>query len=103
KPAMPMGMAPLGEAEIALIGQWIDQIKGPVIANGKATGAKQHPWPYTKLIAPEIPEVKQKEWVKNPIDAFVLAKLEEKGMQPAPLVNKRVLLRRLYFDLIGLP
>jgi mono/diheme cytochrome c family protein len=63
--------------------------------------------------APPVPSVKDKSWVKTPVDAFVLAKLEEKNMQPAALPNtgtpdemrkkKESLLRRAYFDLIGLP
>jgi hypothetical protein len=42
-------------------------------------------------------------WVKSPIDRFILARLEEKGLKPAPPADKRTLLRRAYFDLIGLP
>ncbi|MBL8216589.1 MAG: DUF1553 domain-containing protein [Bryobacterales bacterium] len=49
------------------------------------------------------PEVKNTAWVRSPIDAFVLAKLEAAGVAPAPAADKRVLARRLYFDLIGLP
>ena len=60
-------------------------------------------WPYTTLEKPDVPPVQQGEWVANPIDAFVLAKQELHGLSPAPLVAPRVLLRRLYFDLIGLP
>ena len=41
--------------------------------------------------------------VRNPIDAFILAKLKEKGLKPAPPADKRTLLRRAHFDLIGLP
>ena len=44
-----------------------------------------------------------KQWEGNPIDAFVLAKLREKGLTPAPPADKRTLIRRAYFDLIGLP
>ena len=42
-------------------------------------------------------------WVRNPVDAFVLAKLTEKGLAPSPEADRRTLIRRLYFDLIGLP
>lgn len=53
--------------------------------------------------APSIPNPKKPAWVKNPIDAFILAKQEENDLRPAPPASPRTLLRRLYFDLIGLP
>ena len=49
------------------------------------------------------PKWKVPAWIANPIDAFVLAKLESKGMTPAPLIGKRELMRRVTFDLTGLP
>jgi hypothetical protein len=52
---------------------------------------------------PASREPKSAAWVRNPIDAFVLAKHEEKGLKPAPQAERRVLLRRLSFDLTGLP
>ena len=60
-------------------------------------------WLLHKPAAPAIPQVKNTAWVVNPIDAFVLQKLEANGMSPAPPASKRALLRRVYFDLIGLP
>ena len=50
-----------------------------------------------------MPAVKQAGWVRNPIDAFILARLEAQGLTPAPAASKAALLRRAYFDLIGLP
>jgi hypothetical protein len=50
-----------------------------------------------------VPAVKDVAWVKNDIDRFVLAKLEEKQLQPVKLADRRTLIRRVYFDLIGLP
>jgi hypothetical protein len=52
---------------------------------------------------PAVPEVKDKTWVRNPVDAFILAKLEANGLRPAPPADRRTLLRRVYLDLIGLP
>ncbi len=49
------------------------------------------------------PEVSDRGWVRNPIDTFVLARLEREGMKPTAEAERRVLIRRLYFDLIGLP
>ena len=100
KPQMPLGGDPLSEKEIILISQWIDQV--PTDTQAQAASDKLS-WPWTKLALPEVPQVKRTEWVKNPIDAFILATLEEKGMDPAPTVSDRALLRRLYFGLIGLP
>jgi hypothetical protein len=52
---------------------------------------------------PAIPDVHQRDWVRNPIDAFVLARLEAENIQPSPEANSTTLLRRLSFDLTGLP
>ncbi|MFN0112279.1 MAG: DUF1549 and DUF1553 domain-containing protein [Blastocatellia bacterium] len=62
--------------------------------------------PYWAFVTPQrsaIPPVKNQSWVRNPVDAFVLAKLEEKGLQPSLPADKRTLLRRVTFDLTGLP
>ncbi len=53
--------------------------------------------------APKIPSVKNSEWVNNPIDHFILSKLEQPGLKPAKRAKKNALIRRAYFDLIGLP
>jgi cytochrome c553 len=60
-------------------------------------------WAYQPLLRAEPPKVKNQSWVKSPIDAFVLQKLEEKGLQPAPPADRLTLLRRATFDLTGLP
>ncbi|MEP7338788.1 MAG: DUF1549 and DUF1553 domain-containing protein [Acidobacteriota bacterium] len=60
-------------------------------------------WAFRKPIRSALPPVKNSAWVKNPIDAFVLAKLEEKSLQPSSPADKRTLLRRVTFDLTGLP
>ena len=100
-PQMPLNGEPLSEEQVEAIAQWIDELE---VAPVQQAAAPEKPgWPWTPLEKPAVPQVSGKRWVKNPIDAFVLAKLEEKGMEPAPPVNRRQLLRRLYFDLIGLP
>ncbi|MCB1229556.1 MAG: PSD1 domain-containing protein [Verrucomicrobiae bacterium] len=83
---------PLTEKEKANLRQWI------------AEGAvwPKH-WAYADLVKPEPPQVKQADWVKNPIDAFVLARLEKEGVEPSPQADTVSLIRRLYVDLIGLP
>src|SRR5262245_23078321 len=75
-----------------ILKRWIDE------------GAKfdQH-WAYVKPARPAIPEVKNKAWVRNAIDAFIAQGHERNGMSPAPEADKITLLRRLSFDLRGLP
>jgi hypothetical protein len=60
-------------------------------------------WSLQKISRPDPPAVKNVEWVQNPIDAFILAKLEAKGLAPAPPADSATLIRRVTFDLIGLP
>ncbi len=60
-------------------------------------------WSFQKTERPAIPPVKQPAWVRNSIDAFILAKLEARGLKPLPAADKRVLIRRVTLDLIGLP
>jgi hypothetical protein len=60
-------------------------------------------WAFRKPVRPAIPSVKNKSWVRTPIDAFILARLEEKGLVPSPPADKSTLLRRVTFDLTGLP
>lgn len=77
----------------ALIGRWIEQ------------GAKyeQH-WAYSPIVRPEFAKLKKhQKLVANPIDAFVLARLESEGIEPSALADRATLLRRLSLDLIGLP
>lgn len=67
-------------------------------------GANWEPhWSLVAPLRPVVPHVKDSKWVKNPIDAFVLAKLEAAGLDPAPQADRATLIRRLSFDLIGLP
>jgi cytochrome c553 len=60
-------------------------------------------WAFQPVKDPAVPAVKNKAWVKSPIDAFILAALEKKGLKPAPAADKRTLIRRVTFDLTGLP
>jgi mono/diheme cytochrome c family protein len=64
--------------------------------------ARQY-WAYQPVKRPIIPSVKSSQWVANPIDAFVLSKLEAKGLTPSPPADRVALVRRAYYDLIGLP
>ncbi len=60
-------------------------------------------WAFVPPKKPGLPSVKAKWWAQNPLDTFVLAKLEEKGLSPAPPTGRRTLIRRATFDLTGLP
>ncbi|HEX4227701.1 MAG TPA: DUF1553 domain-containing protein [Bryobacteraceae bacterium] len=63
---------------------------------------KDH-WAFVAPVRPPLPAVKDASWVRNPIDAFILAKLEANGLEPAPEAGRRTLIRRVTLDLIGLP
>lgn len=88
--------------EIALLRAWIDQ--GATWSGGpaKPPGAWWSLQPLTPVQPPPLPEDAAR-WTRNPIDSFVRAKLSEKGLAPSPQADRRTLLRRIYFDLIGLP
>lgn len=107
---MPPKGEKLSDQEIADLTEWVrrgapdPRTAAPVGASGKSYGGvgKNH-WAFQPVKKPAIPEIKNKEWVKNPVDAFVLAKLEENGMNPNSPAAKTTLIRRVYFDLVGLP
>ncbi len=67
-----------------------------------AVAPEQH-WAFRPVRRPEVPAARDRAWVRTPIDAFVLARLEKAGLRPAPPADRRTLLRRVYLDLIGLP
>ncbi|HEY3839269.1 MAG TPA: DUF1549 domain-containing protein, partial [Bryobacteraceae bacterium] len=67
------------------------------------TAAQKSFWSFRPIVKHALPKVKNAAWCISPIDRFILAKLEEKGLKPAPAADRRTLIRRAYFDLIGLP
>ncbi|MDX1564403.1 MAG: PSD1 and planctomycete cytochrome C domain-containing protein, partial [Phycisphaeraceae bacterium] len=82
----------LSKKQIDLIRRWIAQ------------GASyQKHWAFVKPKQAPLPEVKQKDWPRNPIDHFVLARLEKRGLKPSPEADRYTLIRRLSLDLTGLP
>ena len=98
KPRMPLGGV-LSESEIARIEHWIDSLQ-------PSQGVEEEAWlwPFRPPVKQVPPEVENAGWVRNPIDRFILGKMEEKeGLWPASPASKRTLARRLYLDLIGVP
>ena len=117
EPHMPADGAKLSDLHIAAIAKWIDlgapydkslkdEVKDP-----KAWTLREVPpearefWAFQplKVVAPPTVSAEAAKWVRNPIDHFVVAKLAEKGLSPNPVVDRQALIRRAYFDLIGLP
>jgi hypothetical protein len=99
---MPPGKGALSAKEIAILRDWINT--GAKLG-GETTKAAAQPawWSFRKPERPGTPTVKNALWVKNAIDNFVLAKLEQQGLEPSPAADKATLARRAYFDLHGLP
>ena len=77
--------------------------KQPEQPIGKITDEARKYWAYQPITKPSAPQVRERTWLRNPIDAFILAKLENKGLTPARPAERTALLRRIYYDLTGLP
>jgi hypothetical protein len=86
------GAARLSDREIGLLTRWIEQ-----------GAAWQKHWSFLPPARPERPKVGDRTWPKNAIDFFIMAKLDGEGLKPSPEADKRTLLRRVSFDLTGLP
>ncbi len=107
----------LSEKEIQILIRWVkdglpmtanknQQGKTEIVKKtkgGVVTPESKNYWAYRKLSAGTIPQVKDTAWIKNPIDAFILSKLEAKNLTPAKPLDRVRLIRRVYYDLIGLP
>jgi hypothetical protein len=94
---MPKDRDPLSKHEIELIRRWIDE--GAVWPEG----ADAPHWAHVKPVRAPLPKVKRQGWARRDIDAFVLARLEREGIEPAPAADPATLLRRVHLDLTGLP
>jgi mono/diheme cytochrome c family protein len=107
---MPKGGAKLSPEEIATLTEWIKmgapwpKSTTPVRVQGKQiTDDMRKFWSFQPLKMPTIPQPKDTTWAKTDIDRLVLAKLEEKGLKPAPMADRRTLIRRATLDLTGVP
>lgn len=106
----------LSDEEIAIFTKWI-QMGAPYDSKGKVHAEpKEHAepefnrfegadqwWSHLPLTEPALPKVKNEAWIKNGLDHFVLAKLEAEGLNPAPPADPVALIRRVYYNLTGLP
>ena len=124
-PKMPPG-GPLPPEQVDLLTRWVElgapwpeeQREPPELAeqeeSAAPTGVEENGssprveesrnfWSFQPPRRPEVPRVEREDWVRTPVDAFVLARLEAAGLEPSPPAGKRMLLRRAYYDLIGLP
>ncbi len=102
----------LSDQQIADLTEWVKRGAPWPKEAAKGPGAQDHfnlaerkadHWAWQPVKATQPPKVKQADWPASPIDRFILAKLEAAGLKPAGPTDKRALIRRAYFDLIGLP
>jgi len=106
KAEMPKEGEPLTASEVATLRRWIaagaEWPKDLRIAEPEVTGRDW--WSLQPLHRPAVPKVEQHAaWQRTPVDAFIAAKLTEQGLTPAAEADRRTLIRRLYYDLVGLP
>ncbi|WP_437185232.1 DUF1553 domain-containing protein [Planctomicrobium sp. SH668] len=104
-PAMPAEGTPLTAEEVDAIRSWVnDGAHWPetFALKAKSAGGKDW-WSFQPIQRAVVPEVSRNEWAKNPIDRFILAKLEANGLSPSAEADRRTLIRRLTFDLHGIP
>ena len=107
---MPKDGDPVPAAQIALIRAWIDQGAEWPEAAGEVPSAaspaepeEPEHWAYRRPVRPALPEIRTANWARNPIDRFILARLEKEGLKPSPEAALETLVRRVSLDLIGLP
>lgn len=106
---MPFQGSPLAKEQIALLKAWIDQGAKPsageqsgAAEKSRVAGSTTH-WAYVPPKRPEEPRVRNQAWIRNPIDSFVLARLERERLKSSPEADKATSLRRVSLDLTGLP
>ena len=103
----------LPDEEVAILEKWIaDGAPWPADLSSDTVHTeesfplferKQSHWAWQPVSISPVPSVKSSVWCRDPVDAFVLAKLEAAGLAPGSDADRRTLIRRLYFDIVGLP
>jgi mono/diheme cytochrome c family protein len=107
QPGMPYRRERLSTAEVQLLASWVEA--GAPYArplDKRTAGQEETGWSLRPIVKPAPPAVRLagcEDWPRTPVDSFILAKLGEKGLRPAPPADRRTLLRRVTFDLTGLP
>ena len=107
-PAMPKDADPLTDEEVASLRQWIAEGAGwPDDFRLTEPAVDNFDWwslrPITPIQPPEFDDDAARRWLRTPVDAFVLSKLREHSLEPSPEADRRTLIRRVTFDLVGLP
>jgi mono/diheme cytochrome c family protein len=106
KPAMPQKAPPLPAEDVAAIRQWIaagaEWPEGLALRDKRLAGANDNWWSLQPLKRPPVPKLTL-EWVRTPIDSFILEKLKQQQLAPSAAADRRTLIRRLTYDLHGLP
>jgi hypothetical protein len=101
KERMPPRGDPLTAAQREVLGAWIDQ--GAVWPDSASGDPVKTHWAFQPVVRPEVPHSTELGWARNAIDQFVATRLKKAGLRPAPEAERSVLIRRLKFDLLGLP
>jgi len=99
EPEMPKGGKPLTKREVADLRQWIEE--GATWPDGARVSTEL--WSLRPVVRRDPPTVKNGDWVKSPIDAFIAQQLDASGLEPSPAAERMALIRRATFDLHGLP
>lgn len=114
EPHMPLGAKKLSKEALAQVARWIDlgapydaplaETKTPAKSGiPQITATDREFWSFQRLQPVAVPQFKADTWSQSDIDRFILAKLHEQNLEPNPIASRRTLIRRAYFDLIGLP
>lgn len=97
---MPKSGERLSTDSVALLRAWVDQ--GATWPGETETAPRPTHWAFVKPVRPQVPRGAVKAWGRNPVDAFILARLQKEHLTPSPEADRRTLIRRLSFDLLGL-
>ncbi len=104
---MPLQGEALTDSQVGLLRSWIDRGLEWPGGDGESAGRSSKPrsehWSFQTIQRPRVPQVQRSDWVRNPIDAFVLRRLEQEGIEPSAEADQTTLNRRLSLDLLGLP
>src|SRR6185295_1829786 len=108
---MPPKGKRLPREQVDLLARWIDAgapwpetaATSPLVPGRAITPEQRAYWAFQPIRTPAVPAVRHADRVRTPLDAFILARLEREGLEPAPEASKLDLVRRVTFDLTGLP